>query len=606
MRSLSTPFPFVRIAVAGVLAVALCSACDRAHDGRIPSARRCETPKVLPGSAALPSGLAAAVATADVPAEALIRKRRVCNRLALEPGAFARQHALDAIDWRKWSPQALAEATTLGRPLFVLSGFSACEACIELSRGALSRRRLARALNRHFVPVLVDREERPDVDAYLMQAVQVLTGGAGWPSVVFLQPDGRPFEAQSWGAAGVAPRKLEKMVEEIARRITLGGGTIEERAELTAEKMERRATVDTSGPLPDAAAVAAALRGYLVEEFDAEAGSFGPVPLFPRAPVLEFLLRLNGDSADAGALDMVTISLDRLRLSPLADRAGGGFHRYAKRAAWQEPAPEKMLADNAAIASAYLDAAAVGGRAEFRETARTTIEFMLRDLGLPDGVFAASLDATRGNGRAFARDDRILADANALAVSALVRASKVLGEARYLEAAAAAGRFLDSRLRDGGRVIHCAYVGGARCADGYLPDQALVALAFLDLDAAGAPGGGRWLDAARTIADAMPASFGHEGTGGFFLSAVDAQPLPLRFKPALDGAVACGNSAAAWLFVRLAARTPDARYSAEARRTFEAFSRTLTLRPLALPSMVGALMRSSAPPQLEPAPAVQP
>ncbi|MFN2426622.1 MAG: DUF255 domain-containing protein, partial [Candidatus Binatia bacterium] len=138
----------------------------------------------------------------------------VCNRLALEPGAFARRHALDAIDWRAWSPEAVAEAAALGRPIFALSGFFACAECEELSAGPFSRRRFARRVNESFVPVLVDREERPDVDAYLMQAVQVATGGAGWPAVVFLQPDLRPFEAHSWGVAGVAHKKPERIVEE--------------------------------------------------------------------------------------------------------------------------------------------------------------------------------------------------------------------------------------------------------------------------------------------------------------------------------------------------------------------------------------------------------
>jgi uncharacterized protein YyaL (SSP411 family) len=583
------------------------------------AAPRCEAPRILPGSTPLPPGVVSSIATAEVPAQALLRRRRVCNRLALEPDTFARQHALDAIDWREWSPATLAEAVALDRPLFVLTGFASCAACRDLATGPMAVRRLARTVNRNFVPVIVDREERPDVDAYLMQAVQVLTGGAGWPSVVFLEPDLRPFAAQSWGAAGSAPKPLDRMVEEIRRRISLGGGSINEKAELTLEKMQRRVTLDTTGPLPDATATAASLRGYLADSFDAQAGSFGPPPLFPRAPVLDFLTGL--PASDGRALEMAATSLERLRAGAMFDAADGGFRRYARQASWQEPVSEKMLADNAALASAYLRAAARTGRADLRDTAKATIEFLLTRLVLENGAFAASIDtgvAVAGdsanasdatgaaNEHGSARDDLVLADANALAISALVRAANVLGQPRYMQAAVAAATRLDSLLRDGGRVIHCVYPDDRRCADGYLSDQALTALAFLDLDEAGAPGQGRWLDAARTIADAMPERFGHEAGGGFFLTADDAAPLPLRFQPALDGAVPCGNSAAAWLYVRLAARTKDERYRVEARRTFEAFSEVLTLRPLALPSMVAALVAASAPPQLEPAPAVQP
>jgi uncharacterized protein YyaL (SSP411 family) len=237
------------------------------------------------------------------------------------------------------------------------------------------------------------------------------------------------------------------------------------------------------------------------------------------------------------------------------------------------------------------------------ETGRRTADFVLRDLALADGSLAAAIDAT---GASPVRDDRVLADANALAISALVRASAATKQKRYLDAAVAAAKILDVRLRDGSTVNHCVEAGGRRCADGYLADQVLAAHAFLDLDEAAAAGGGRWLDAARSIADALPDKFGHEGTGGFFQTRAGTGEVPLRLKPALDTVVPSGNSAAAHLYRRLAARTRDEVYAKEALRTFEAFSEVLTLRPLAMPSMVTALAYASAPPQLDPAPAVQP
>jgi uncharacterized protein YyaL (SSP411 family) len=560
----------------------------------------CVAPEALPGSVPLAGSLRDAIAKTAFPPSG--GRRGTCNRLALERGPFARLHATDAIDWRPWSPDALREAVALGRPVLVLSGSVACPACDELRESSLRGRRLVRDINRTFVPVLVDREERPDIDAYLMLATQVLTGGAGWPAVVFLLADGRPFEARSWGAAGTGDRALRRIVEDVRRRISLGGGTIEERAELTIGKMERRAGADTKGDMPDAAATATALRRYIAEAFDAESGAFGPPPLFPRPPIVDFLL--DAGRTDEAALGIARAALERLRASPLADTVRGGFYRFAKEPGWKDPERVKLLGDNAAIASMYFHAADGTKDGQFAEDGRRVVDFLLRELRLADGAFAAGVDAT---GDAPRRDVRVFADANALAVSALVRASAATKEARYLDAAVAAAKILDVRLRDGSVMNHCIAAGGLRCPDGYLADQVFAAHAFLDLDAAAAPGGARWIEAAHVIADALPDAFGHAGTGGFFQTRSGSEGAPLRLKPVLDTVVPSANSAAARLYVRLAARTGEERYAKEATRTFEAFSEVLTLRPLAAPAMVAALVaQESAPPQLEPAPAVHP
>lgn len=627
------PGPGRSAAVAAVALLSLlASSCHPSSPTREPGGR-CNAPTVLPGSDPLPSQLQVAIAGAEIPAEAIRAGRDVCNRLALEPGAFARQHALDAIDWRPWSPAAFAEAAALKRPLFVLTGFAASAACEALGRAALSNRRLARDLNHSFVPVLVDREERPDVDAYLMLSVQALGGGAGWPAVVFLDSDARPFEAFSWGAAGPANKKLQRIVDEVRNRISLGSGSIGERAQRTAEKMQQYVAVDTSGPTPDAKAVMAALHDSAASAFDAGDAAFGPPPLFPRAPLLGSLLALHARNGDQAALAMATGVLTALRSSPLADPVGGGFHRYAKKAAWADPAYEKMLADNAALAVVYLDAAVATGRADFRDTARGIVDFLLRDLALPGGGLAASLSAVspdedgkpcdgcfyrdsdevrraaldskeardlalaeRERRPRPARDERVLADANGLAISALVRAADVLGEPRYRTAAVAAADFVASRLVVDGRVLHCIHRDARLCSDGYLADQAFVGLAFLDLATGAEPGDTRWLEAARAIADAMPKRFAHDSSGGFFQTGRDAEPLPLRFKPTLDTAVSSGNSAAAMFYTRLAARDGDEHRAADAAvaaSTCGAFSELLTLRPRTAPSMAMACSEAS-------------
>ena len=545
------------------------------------------------------------------------------NRLASEPGAFARAHVLDPIDWRPWSGAVLEEAASSGRPVMVLSGSFACTGCDVLLGRVADDEGLVRTINRRFIPVLLDRDERPDVDDSLMQAVLLVTGTGGWPSVIFLEADGRPFDAYSWGAAGGGDKPLRKIVEEVVNKLELGGGTTLERAELLGEKLATRAANDPSGELPEAAAVFASLRGYLAESWNPREASFGAPPLFPRAPVLDFLLRLHARTGDAEALEMAIAVLTRLQDSPLHDSADGGFFRYAREAQWKSPSAEKLLADNAALATVYLDAAELTDRADLRKTARGLADFLLARLRLPGGAFAAALVADRRREAAVAdasrqatdapreaavadaprqaavaapiaplRDERVFADANALAISALLRAFAVLGDPRYREAALGAAEVLDTKLRRGSLVLHCLQRDGRTCADGYLDDHALAALAFIDLDESFGPGGDvRWLGAAREIADGLPARFGHEGTGGFFFSTPEAEPKMFRFKPALDGAHIAGNSAAGTLYVRLAARSGEARDSALAAQTLGAFSEVLTFKPLAAPSMAVALDR---------------
>src|SRR6185369_14192495 len=480
--------------------------------------RRCETGRPLAGAAAFPDEIARRIQDTRVPAEAHASKSARCNRLVLEPSPFALRHSVDPVDWRAWSPEVLAEAEQHKRPLLVLSGSSAADVPASFLGRKGRRRRVAHQINSQVIPVLVDRDERPDVDAYLMQATEVLTGGGGWPAVVFLEPHGGPFAAYSWGAAGAGEKDFATVVEQTLRHITLAG-TPAERADATFEKMQKRVAIDSSGPLPDAASVAASLTGYLAASYDAAAGTFGPPPLFPRAPALSFLLHVEGERERPLARQMAFSVLEKLGASALEDPAGG-FFRYARGAGWHEPAEGKPLADNAALASAFLEAAEIGNRQDLREDARRIVDFLMTDLRLADGAFAVSI--TRTAPAAAERNDAVLADANALAISALIRAARVLGEPRYADAAKAAAAFVDTHLRSGDRIRHCVYRDGRACgsSDGYLSDHALVALAYLDLDAAF---GNDWLARARTIADALPARFEHASSGGFFQTASDGE-----------------------------------------------------------------------------------
>src|SRR5687768_9424037 len=537
-----------------------------------------------------------------------MERQPTVNRLARETSPYLLQHKDNPVDWYPWGEDALSRARSEEKPVLVSIGYSACHWCHVMERESFEDPEVAAVMNDAFVCIKVDREERPDVDAIYMDALQAMTGHGGWPLNAFLTPDGVPFYAgtyyppqprhglPSWrqvleGVAHAWEQQRDEIAESSARILAPSGEELDP------------ASLD--------AAVAALRPGY-----DAEHGGWGAAPKFPMASTIELLLR-------RGEREMALQTLRAMASGGMYDQVGGGFARYSVDARWIVPHFEKMLYDNALLARAYLHAFQVSREPFFERVTRETLDWALRELGQPEGGFASALDADSegvegkfyvwrpdevrealgpladaaiehfgmteaGNfeganiavratsdperldgikaGLLAARerrvrpglDDKRLTAWNALMISALADAGAVLGEPYLREAAVAAAEFVLRDLRDDrGRLLRT-YNQGRAHLDAYLEDHAFLLEALLTLyEATFDP---RWFTEARALADEILERFGDPERGGFFTTAADHETLIARRKQLEDAPIPSGGSAAAFGLLRLARLTGEARY----------------------------------------------
>ncbi len=317
----------------------------------------------------------------------------MANRLAGETSPYLLQHAHNPVDWYPWGAEALERARREDRPIFLSIGYAACHWCHVMERESFEDPATAAVLNEHFVPIKVDREERPDLDAIYMEAVQAMTGTGGWPMSVFLTPDGRPFYGGTYFPR--TPRHGIPAFRQVLAAIVDAWRTQRDDVERTgaalAERLGRRSRLSDDAPEPDAALLQAAV-GALEATFDSVNGGWGTAPKFPQPMVIDFLLRCAA-AGDRRALPIARRSLDRMAAGGIFDQLGGGFARYSTDPTWLVPHFEKMLYDNALLARAYLHAWALAREDACLEVARATLDFVAREMTLPDGTFAASLDA---------------------------------------------------------------------------------------------------------------------------------------------------------------------------------------------------------------------
>jgi uncharacterized protein len=544
----------------------------------------------------------------------------VANALAHETSPYLLQHKDNPVDWLPWGDEALRRAREEDRPLLVSIGYSSCHWCHVMERESFEDDETARLMNELFVCVKVDREERPDVDAIYMEAVQSMTGQGGWPLNAFLTPEQIPFYGgtyfppeprhgmPSWrqvlGAVADAWRQRREEIRErggeMAKRLA-GGALLRPSAE----------------PIQQASLDRAAEN--LESLFDPHYGGWGPAPKFPAASAIEFLLA-------RGEQRMSIATLRSMSSGGLFDQVGGGFSRYSVDAQWVIPHFEKMLYDNALLARGYLHGWQVSGDPILRRTCEETLDWALREMRAPEGGFYSALDADsegvegkfyawsldelselvsqeaidhfgatrRGNfdganhltargpeigeqERAAARaallerrnarvwpglDDKRLAGWNALMISALADAGAVLGRDDYLDAARAAADFVLTRMRDErGRLLRTFNAGEAKL-DAYLEDHAFAVEALLDLyEATFEP---RWFAEARALADTIVARFADPEHGGFFSTADDHEQLVTRRKDLEDAPIPSGGSSAAFGLLRLSALTGEHEYERHA------------------------------------------
>lgn len=556
------------------------------------------------------------------------------NRLASESSLYLRQHAENPVDWYPWGAEALDRARAEDRPVLLSVGYSSCHWCHVMAHESFEDAETAAVMNELFVNVKVDREERPDIDALYMQATLSLAGQGGWPMTVFLTPDGRPFYAGTY-----FPRTARGGLPAFADLCRAIAGAYRNRREdvegQAAEVARRLAAASARAPFTDplgARVVDDAVVG-LARIFDPVEGGFGGAPKFPPSLALEFLLRrLWRRPDDLNAREMAERTLDAMAGGGIHDQIGGGFHRYSVDGHWLVPHFEKMLYDNALLARAYALAHRLTGGEGHRRVAEATLDYLLREMRVPGGGFAAAQDADSpgGEGAFFvwtpqelarllppeqalavtrrfgvtpegnfegasilhvaapmeavsrevgqeaaplldaaretlyaaraqrpapARDDKVVAAWNGLAIAALADAGVALGREDYVAAAAQAAAFVLEALVVDGR-LRRVHADGAAAHLGQLDDHADLCHGLLCLYAATFEP--RWLAAAREIAGTMVELFADPDNGGFFYAGSDGETLVARTRELEDHPTPAGNSQAAHVLLRLADLTGDA------------------------------------------------
>jgi len=321
------------------------------------------------------------------------------NRLAHETSPYLLQHADNPVDWWPWSEAAFEEARQRGVPVHLSVGYSSCHWCHVLARESFEDEAVAAYMNAHFVNIKVDREERPDVDAVYMEAVQAATGQGGWPMTVFLTPDAEPFYFGTYFPP--APRHGMPSFRQVLEGVRSAWADRRDEVTEVADKIVRdlagREISYGDAQAPGEEELARALLG-LTREYDPQRGGFGGAPKFPPSMVVEFLLRHHARTGAEGALQMARDTCERMARGGIYDQLGGGFARYSVDREWVVPHFEKMLYDNALLCRVYAHLWRSTGSELARRVALETADFMVRELRTNEGGFASALDADSDDG----------------------------------------------------------------------------------------------------------------------------------------------------------------------------------------------------------------
>jgi uncharacterized protein YyaL (SSP411 family) len=553
----------------------------------------------------------------------------VANRLASATSPYLLQHADNPVDWYEWGDEAFDEARRRDVPVLLSVGYAACHWCHVMAHESFEDGATAAQMNAGFVNVKVDREERPDVDAVYMQAVQALTGHGGWPMTAFLTPAGQVFHAGTYYPPAARPGlpSFGQVLDAVATAWRERRGDVLRSGAQIAQALAGQTM--PSGPRPPQDRDLAVAVDVLASELDHEHGGFGREPKFPPSMALEWLLRHHVRTGDDRALAMVAATCEAMARGGMYDQLGGGFARYSVDRAWVVPHFEKMLYDNALLLGVYLHWWGVSGSALAERVVRETVAFLLRDLRTAAGGFASALDAdadgvegltyawtpsqlrevlgdsdgawaaalltvtptgtfepasstlqlrvdpddpdrwervraallaARAERPQPARDDKVVAGWNGLAVAALARAGTRLREPAWVEAAVVAGELLAEVHVDGsGRLRRVSRDGVAGTPAGVLEDYAEVVDGFLAL--LQATGDAVWYERAATLLEVVLTRFADEA-GDLHDTADDATDVRLGRRPSdpTDNATPSGRSAAAHALLTFAALSGSDRH----------------------------------------------
>ncbi len=544
------------------------------------------------------------------------------NRLIFENSPYLLQHAHNPVDWYPWGEEAFAKAKREDKPIFLSSGYSSCHWCHVMEEQCFEDEEIASLLNRYFVPIKIDREQRPDVDAVYLHAVQLLTGHGGWPLSAFLTPDGKLF----FGGTYFPPVQFKAFLLKIAQAWRTRRQEIEEQAcrlaEAVAIKSQGKSELDPTS-------VSQAIADILTQ-FDLRHGGFGHAPKFPNEPWLALLLDELWRSFDPRVLEVVRKTLDAMARGGLCDQVGGGFHRYSVDCAFKVPHFEKMLYNQAQLGRLYAHAAALTGERFFERTARRIFDYVLREMSAPEGGFYSATDADSegeegkfflwtpaeiravlpqedadwavevlgvteaGNfeGRNVLQltkaqdlnEERFLARLDQICLRFYQARAKRVPPLRDTKILTAWNGMMIASLAEASRLLHePKYLWAARRAAEFLLKHHLRDGRLMRASLDGRPSGeglqedyaflaegllalydftsdSVWLARARELTEVMLAEFWDEANGGFFMNRASAEPLMVRPKDLYDGACPSGNAVAARVLAGLYRRTLASEY----------------------------------------------
>ena len=539
------------------------------------------------------------------------------NHLKNETSPYLLQHADNPVDWYPWGEVAFSRAAAEDKPVFLSVGYSTCHWCHVMAHESFENPGIAEILNRHFISVKVDREERPDIDSVYMAVCQALTGRGGWPMSVFLTPEKKPFFAGTY----FAPQVFASLLERISSLWQENRTGLLESADSVTEQI--RLSDGQDEPSADADLIGQAMQTFR-RSFEPKYGGFGGAPKFPTPHSLLFLLLYGSLHDDAGALEMAEKTLTQMRLGGIFDQIGGGFSRYSTDRQYLVPHFEKMLYDNALLIMAYAAAYHLTQNRLYLQTAEQTAQYVLREMTSPEGGFYSAQDADsegeegkfytfslskildvlgEEQGSRFAEcynitaqgnfegknipnllqtghipeefadalqtlydyrkartalhlDDKILLSWNALMIAALCMLYRVSGDARYLDAAKQAQSFLQGNLSNG--VTLCTgYRDGKHTDKAFLDDYAYYTAALIELYHASMEP--VYLELAGQFCAEAVRQFS-EAEGGFTMSRQGSRELFLNPKETYDGALPSGNAVMAYDLVRLWQITGRERY----------------------------------------------
>ncbi len=546
----------------------------------------------------------------------------MANRLRFEGSPYLLQHKEDPVDWWPWGEEAFQAAREEDKPVFLSIGYSTCHWCHVMAHESFADETVAEAIDQDFIPIKVDREERPDVDAVYMAACVAMTGSGGWPLTVLLTPEQKPF----WAGTYLPKQALLSLLHQAAQLWREDRGSLLAAGEeLTAHL---KSPEDTDAGSPDRGLVRRAVDLY-AHRFNPRWGGFGDAPKFPTPHDLIFLLRYAKRTGDAHARAMAEKTLEGMYRGGLFDHVGGGFARYSTDEMWLIPHFEKMLYDNALLALAYTEAYQLTRRPLYREIVRRTLDYVLRELTDPQGGFYCGQDADsegvegkyyvftaselrdllgpedaevfcrwygvtgagnfegktvlsliaqeqieqeperirclRENVYAYRlrrtllhKDDKVLAAWNGLMIAAMARAGLALGEPRYLDAAVRAAEFVKKDLTDGDGRLLARWREGRAAHPAKLDDHAFCAWGLLELYSVTFRP--MYLEEAQRLMEQLLERFFDREDGGYYPYASDGEQLITRTKEVYDGAMPSGNAVAALVLSRLARLTGETRW----------------------------------------------